>query len=285
MDERPVLSVITVCYQAEKEIRRTIESVLNQTFTDYEYIFKDGGSADRTNEIIESYKPRFEEKGIRVTHVSARDRGLYWAMNEATRMAKGTWLSFLNAGDYYFGPNVLTQVFSREYTETVVYGNTVEVEAGIPYHLEGDITWIREKSLICHQSSFIRRDWMTEAGYNTEYRIAADYDFFLKTFMAGKKFYKLDQYISVFIKDGVSSTNEKDRVLETENIRASYRLINPDSEEYRKKMQMAQLKQAILDHTPKGFSDFLRKIRRIMRGMNQKADLEDQDTFYHKGGV
>ncbi len=280
MEKQPVLSVITVCYQAEEEIGRTIESVLNQTFTDYEYIFKDGGSTDRTNEIIESYRPRFEEKGVRIIHVSRRDKGLYWAMNEATALAQGTWLSFLNAGDYYFGPDTLARVFSRDYGETVVYGNTVEVEAGVPYHLEGDITWIREKSLICHQSSFIRRDWMAQAGYNTEYRIAADYDFFLKTFMAGKKFCKLDQYISIFMKDGVSSTNEKDRVMETENIRASYRLTDPDSEEYRKKLEMARFKQAILDHTPKKFSDFLRKLRRIMRGMNRKADFKDENTFY-----
>ncbi len=282
--DNPKLTVITVCYEAEQEIERTIRSVLNQTFTGYEYIFKDGGSADQTNELIAFYKPRFEEKGIRVTHVSDRDDGLYDAMNQALKLAKGEWCAFLNAGDYYFGPDTLERVFAREYEETIVYGNTVEVEAGLAYHLEGDISRIREKSLICHQSSFIRTDWMKEAGYDTGYRIAADYDFFLKTFMEGKTFYKLDQYISVFMKDGVSSTNELERVRETEAVRVKWELTDPCSKEYEKKLRAAAFKQMILDHTPRGFSDFLRKLRRKMRGMDRKAELTGENTFFERQG-
>lgn len=278
--KHPRLSVITVCYQAEDGIARTLRSVLEQTFTDYEYIIKDGGSTDRTNAIIASWQPRFAEKGICLIHRSEPDGGLYEAMNQAVEEARGDWCSFLNAGDYYFGPQTLARVFSQDYEETVVYGNTVEVEAGVPYHLEGDISRIREKSLICHQSALIRTDWMKTAGYNTRYRIAADYDFFLKTYMEGKTFRKLDQYIAVFIKDGVSSTNEWGRVQETEAVRESWHLIDRNSGEYRKKMRMARLKQWILDCTPLFFSNFLRGVRRKMRGMDRKADLTGEDTFF-----
>lgn len=275
----PLLSVITVCYQAEKGIERTIRSVLDQTFTDYEYILKDGGSTDRTNALIGRYIPRFEKKGVRVIHVSSRDGGLYDAMNQAVSLARGKWCAFLNAGDYYFDEDTLCQVFSREYEETIVYGNTVEVEAGVAYHLEGDISRIREKSLICHQSSLIRTDWMKEAGYDTGYRIAADYDFFLKSFMEGKTFHKMERYIAVFMKDGISSTGELERVRETEAIRARWGLTDPASEEYKKKLRMAALKQAILDYTPKSFSDILRKIRRKQRGMDTKVRLESGETY------
>ena len=171
--------------------------------------------------------------------------------------------------------------YSMEPEQSQPYAEyTVEVEAGLAYHLEGDISRIREKSLICHQSSFIRTDWMKEAGYDTGYRIAADYDFFLKTFMEGKTFYKLDQYISVFMKDGVSSTNELERVRETEAVRVKWELTDPCSKEYEKKLRAAAFKQMILDHTPRGFSDFLRKLRRKMRGMDRKAELTGENTFF-----
>ena len=76
------ISIITVCYNAEKTIKKTIESIIEQTTNDFEWVVVDGKSKDRTNEIIESYIPEFERKGIKVNYLSERDNGIYDATNK-----------------------------------------------------------------------------------------------------------------------------------------------------------------------------------------------------------
>ena len=81
------LSVVTVCLNAENCIALTMESVLNQTVPVYEYILVDGGSTDRTNEIIEEYKEKFLEKGIRFINISEKDNGISDAFNKGIRLS------------------------------------------------------------------------------------------------------------------------------------------------------------------------------------------------------
>ena len=95
-----MLSVITVCYRAGDLIAQTIESVLMQQYTDYEYVFVDGGSKDHTLSVIESYRERFEEKGIRYHVVSEPDQGVYDAMNKGVGEACGQWVLMMNASTY-----------------------------------------------------------------------------------------------------------------------------------------------------------------------------------------
>ena len=97
-----LLSIVTVCLNAEQLIGRTIDSVLRQDMDDYEYLIVDGASADRTLAIAESYRPAFDEKGIRYTIVSERDSGIYNAMNKGARLASGEWICYMNAGDAFF---------------------------------------------------------------------------------------------------------------------------------------------------------------------------------------
>ena len=80
------VSVITVCFNAEKTIRDTIESVLSQSYTDFEYIIVDGKSKDNTNGIIAGFDDAFSAKGIEYKHVSEPDNGIYDAMNNADRL-------------------------------------------------------------------------------------------------------------------------------------------------------------------------------------------------------
>lgn len=94
-------SVITVCFNAEKVIRKTIESVLYQTYPPYEYIIIDGKSADGTLVVINSIRDEFKEKGINLIVVSEKDNGIYNAMNKGIDKASGDFISFLNAGDWY----------------------------------------------------------------------------------------------------------------------------------------------------------------------------------------
>ena len=93
--QNPLISIITVCYNAEGTIEQTIRSVLNQTYKNIEYIIIDGFSTDNTLNIIERYKDSI------AMVVSERDQGIYDAMNKGLSLAKGCFIGFLNADDWY----------------------------------------------------------------------------------------------------------------------------------------------------------------------------------------
>ena len=117
-------SIITVCYNSEKTIRRTFESVLSQSFTDYEYIVVDGNSKDSTVEIIKEYEPKFNG---RMHWISEPDNGIYDAMNKGIRMAKGDFINMMNSDDQ-IAPNALQYVsglrmiFASGFLESLVGG-------------------------------------------------------------------------------------------------------------------------------------------------------------------
>ena len=108
---QPKVSIITVSYNAEKMISETILSVLSQTYCDYEYIFIDGNSSDKTVEVIGKYKQCFEGKNVDYLLISEPDKGIYDAMNKGTALAKGEWILMLNAGDMLAHERVLEDFF------------------------------------------------------------------------------------------------------------------------------------------------------------------------------
>lgn len=110
------ISIITVCFNSSKTIARTIESVLNQTYTDFEYLIIDGLSKDNTVAIAESYRKQFEEKKISFRIISEKDKGMYDALNKGTRLADGLIIGCINSDDW-FEPNAL-QVVANTYKET-----------------------------------------------------------------------------------------------------------------------------------------------------------------------
>ena len=107
------VSIITVCYNSEKTIERTIKSVLNQTYQDYEYIIVDGASTDKTLDIIKRYEPEFEGK---MRWISEQDNGIYYAMNKGIGMAKGKLIGMINSDDYY-EINALADMVEAQGTE------------------------------------------------------------------------------------------------------------------------------------------------------------------------
>lgn len=101
MTQNPSFSIITVVYNGEESIARTIESVLNQTYAPYEYLVIDGASRDRSSEIARSYQKQFGEKGIRYQVVSEKDRGMYDALNKGAKLATGDLIGQINSDDWY----------------------------------------------------------------------------------------------------------------------------------------------------------------------------------------
>lgn len=181
-----MITLVTVTFNAASTIERTLQSVAQQTYRDYEHLIIDGASKDNTVEIARKYN---------TTIVSEPDKGLYDAMNKGLRLAKGDYVCFLNAGDKLHSADTLAKVAAMaERTKVgVVYGDTDIVDdEGVkirrrrltpPKHL----TWksFREGMLVCHQSFYINRDIAQQ--YDLSYRFSADFDWCIRCMKEGEK--------------------------------------------------------------------------------------------------
>jgi glycosyltransferase involved in cell wall biosynthesis len=207
------ISVVTVSYNAAREIEPTLRSVAAQTWRDIEYLVIDGASTDATLAIVERYRDAVD------VLVSEPDGGIYDAMNKALRLATGDAVIFMNAGDYFYSPYVveLAAEFMQSHPDAcVVYGG-IEVR-----HASGDVTEFMPppedealQFLICgslpHQGTFARRNAFAHTGlFDTQWRSHADYDWFLKVVSdprVGLK--RMDLMVASFGLGGASSQLER----------------------------------------------------------------------------
>lgn len=208
-NNKPKISIITVCYNSVKTIDKTIQSVINQTYKNIEYIIIDGGSTDGTLDIINKYKDR-------ITYmISEKDGGIYDAMNKGSMVAKGEYLNFMNSDDYFFsGSSIEECIPYLDGHNDIIYGN-VEVRYDkikfIKNKLPPRYLWAAPAN---HQSSFIRRDTMLKYGYNISNKIVADYEFFLNVYYNGGNVLKINKTIASFYNDGYSQQNYKQMILD-----------------------------------------------------------------------
>jgi len=163
MSPLPLISVITVCYNAEKYIEETIQSVSRQTYPHIEYIIVDGLSKDGTLQIVEKYRSVIHQV------ISEKDKGIYDAMNKGLRLATGDYVIFMNAGDIFYNDEILQQTFAAGDEYDVYFGDTLFVnDAGEPLALMSEvrnrklpdtIDWkcMKYGMLVGHQSIFVRR--------------------------------------------------------------------------------------------------------------------------------
>ena len=198
-------SIITINYNNRDGLERTIQSVINQTCQDFEYIIIDGGSTDGSVDIIKKYADRIDY------WVSEPDKGIYNAMNKGILQSHGEYIIFLNSGDYFYDFNVLDNV--------IVYLKS-DVSSGKILKQCHDHTWNFENNEITmmqfycgsipHPASFIRRELFNDCLYNDNYRIVSDWEFFIKKIIFANCSYNyIPIIISVFDDNGISSTNCK----------------------------------------------------------------------------
>ena len=218
------LSVITINYNNRDGLRKTIESVVNQTYKDFEYIVIDGGSTDGSVDVIKEYADRIDY------WVSESDRGIYNAMNKGVDVAKGDYCNFMNSGDSFCSPKTMELVFAEETTADIVCGNTCADKLKKPLH---EITFeFLFNGSICHQCAFIRTSLMKKYRYDEKYKIVADRKFFLQALIFDNCSYRaidvdvVDYDITGFSADNpVLSRLEYAQVLEElipERIRMDY---------------------------------------------------------------
>lgn len=196
------ISLITVTYNSSNTLKTTLDSILNQLHTNYEYIIVDGSSKDNTVALIKEYEPHFND---RMKWISEPDEGLYDAMNKGIRMATGDVIGILNSDDFFTSDRILQQVsdaFEKNNNIDAVYGDIHFVN---PDNLEKCVRYysskIFKRSLMrlgfmpAHPSFYMRKACFDKYGlYKTDYKIAADFEFLLRVIFK----YKIrTQYIPV----------------------------------------------------------------------------------------
>jgi len=212
------VSIITVCLNSRQTIAQTIESVLNQTYKNIEYIVIDGKSTDGTVDVIESYAPLF---GPRLKWISERDNGLYDAMNKGVSMSTGDIVGILNSDDLYYDNRVIEKVVSTfSSTHCDVLYSDVEYfkEENGKYKIVRK--WIAGSGNVrlgwipCHLGVFVKREIYEKIGkYDTRYSIAADYDFLFRVFADNEfRISYLNSY-TVRMRNGGKSTGSMKNIL------------------------------------------------------------------------
>lgn len=181
------LSIITATYNSERTLRDTMESILNQTFQDFEYIIVDGASKDATLDNIREYEPRFQGK---MRYLSEPDKGIYDAMNKGFAMATGDVIGILNSDDFFTSEDVLQAVvdgFAGEYVDAVYadihYVNTDDLTKCVRYYSSSVFRpWMMRFGMIpAHPSFYCRKAVYDQYGsFDTTYRIAADFEILLR---------------------------------------------------------------------------------------------------------
>lgn len=188
MSKSTFFSVITASYNSEKTIKKTIESLLNQTFINFEYIIIDGGSKDSTLEIIKSFEKKFSEKNIVLKHLSEPDNGIYDAWNKGLKLAQGEWISFIGSDDFY------------ELNALELYYKNIEINQNINF-ISSKINIINSENIIVRTvgekfnyeeiirnmniaqvGAFHKRELFDKIGdFSLEYKIAGDLEFYTRT--------------------------------------------------------------------------------------------------------
>lgn len=204
-----LVSIVTIVFNGEMHIEQTINSVLAQKYAPIEYIVIDGSSTDGTLQKIEKYKNRIDH------FISEPDDGIYHAINKGISLARGDLIGLIHCGDYY-EPNAVSDAVDS-FLNTgadIIYGDLKIIEeAGeesIIRFVQGDHNNLKKRMSILHPATFVSRKCYLQHGlYDTKYRSAADYDFFLKLFLLNIGFHHVDKVLASFRTGGTSGFNFK----------------------------------------------------------------------------
>ncbi len=222
----PLFSIITVTYNAESTVRRTVESVVSQTFDDFEHLIIDGASSDSTLSIIGTL-PGKERRTV----FSEPDDGLYDAMNKGLGKARGKYLIFLNAGDKFHSEDTLALIADKIVGNNypgIVYGQTDLVDEQGKYvgprHLiaPDDLKYkdFARGMLVCHQAFVpLRR---IAPLYSTKYRFSADYEWCIRCLQHSRSNIYADSTLIDYLAEGMTTANRRKSLIERFRIMSYY---------------------------------------------------------------
>ena len=202
-----LVSIITPCYNSEKTIERTIQSVLSQTYQNIEYIIVDGASTDNTLNIVKKYEKLFAG---RMTVISEKDNGIYDAMNKGISLAKGELVGIINSDDHYELDAVENAVQNMEEDRyQVLYGLLRYTKQGEEVSVVLYNHNFLNQQMITHPTCFVTKKAYEDLGvYNCKYRSCADYELMLRWWKDKRvRFKQIYKIISNFELGGMSSTD------------------------------------------------------------------------------
>lgn len=210
---QPKFSIITITYNAASVIEPTLQSVLAQTYRNYEYLIIDGGSKDDT-------VAKAKASGITFAHIiSEPDKGLYDAMNKGIGLATGDYLCFLNAGDSFFAPDTLQTIATAANKEKtlpdVLYGETAEVDKARNFvrmrrlKAPKELNWrsFKDGMMVCHQAFYAKRE--IAPMYDLKYRFSSDVDWCIKVMKRSSRIINVNATVINYLQDGLSIQNHR----------------------------------------------------------------------------
>jgi len=227
-ESAPIFSIITVTYNAESTIEATMRSIKQQTFRPIEHIIIDGASKDNTLYIINKYK----DKNTKV--ISEPDHGLYDAMNKGIRLATGTYLCFLNAGDTFHEQDTLAKMvngaglMANEKLPDIFYGQTAIVDAErhflrMRHHTAPEVlTWksFQQGMLVCHQAFFVKRT-LTDP-YDLQYKYSSDYDWCIRMMKKADVISNTNLILIDYLDEGMTTRHHRASLIERLRIMAKH---------------------------------------------------------------
>lgn len=203
------ISIITICFNNESDIEETIKSVLDQTYSNIEYIIIDGGSSDNTINIINNYKEKIS------TILSEPDKGIYDAINKGIKLATGNIIGLIHAGDRLFNDEVIAEIallFNKEKHIDAIYGNSIIVNyydkiVRVNQSPEFRKSLFKRGWFPSHQSFYAKKELFIKYGmYSLKYKIAADYELLLRfLYFNDVKVKRLNKFIIKFSIGGTST--------------------------------------------------------------------------------
>jgi len=207
------LSIITINYNNLEGLKRTVESVVSQTWKDFEYIIIDGGSTDGSVEFLSENKRHF------TYWISESDNGIYNAMNKGIAQATGVYCLFINSGDILHSNEVLFTAHKELHTEDLICFDLIfrgdeDVKSTYPDKINFSYFLI---SSLGHPSIFIGKNLFTNNKYDESLKVVSDWKFFLLTlFKFNSTYRKVNNILSIFYMDGVSSNPCNEELICTE---------------------------------------------------------------------
>lgn len=235
-----VFSIITCTYNAESVLQRTLDSVLEQTYSHVEHIIVDGASTDATLNMVEAYRQKSDAEDwcheVRVK--SEPDRGLYDAMNKGIQRATGQYVLFLNAGDVFPSADTLELVAESvgegEEPPAVLYGDTdvVDNDGHFLRHRRLSpprrLTWrsFMKGMLVCHQAFYARTDLAKVTPYDLHYRFSADVDWCIRIMRLARRrrlpMRNVGAVVVNFLDGGMTTTNHRASLKERFHVMAHH---------------------------------------------------------------
>jgi len=250
------VSIITINRNNKDGLRKTMQSVIDQDFDDFEYVVVDGASDDGSVEVIQEFETSFKQKRVPFQYESKLDRGIFHAMNKGIMKASGEYLLFLNSGDYLVAPAVLSDFSRLGITEDfasgsiIVFINDRKQVRKSPSYVN---FYLLFNQSIPHQATFIKRSVFERFGlYNENNRVKSDWENSMRSIVVGGATYKhIDLLVSYFDVTGVSSDVSM-KAIQMEEQRKVYLSLMPayvleTLEYYKKEEQKWKYKSRLYD--------------------------------------